>query len=198
MDNKHAEALSKISTQWTTIESILEQDGPKMLGEYLATKYCDALAKKLVQYRSRLNLLDAHSIVSDILYEFIKNDYKNMHTLSRDRGHLRGLFFTIIKRKLSKLHSKKLPESWPELADQASDDTNRFVSISCDLEDALQKMQDNRPLLYQPFVSHYLEGKKISEIAQQMNLTVDAVKKRLQSSRKVLAEYLDSYQEKPS
>lgn len=188
MDEKYQE-LTKISTQWSKMEELIYQEGPAALAEYLASHYFNALALTLQKKNSYLDEFQAYSLASDIIYDFIKNDYHSLKNLRRDRGHLRGLFLKIIRAKLSKW--KKTP-STSEL-DHHQDDTEPWVDFYLDLEEALSKLQKERPLLYKPFVMHYLEGKKISEISQLLHIKENAVKQRLFSARKWLAKHLPGY-----
>lgn len=183
--------LSKISTQWTRMEDLLDRQGPEALADYLAYHYFEALALKLKAKSSYLDELHAHELASDVIFEFIKNDYRTLKGLDRNRGHLRGLFFTIIRRKLSNL---KTPAFSPDLSWLEEDkETDPWVDFYLDLEDALEKLEKDRPRIHKTFVLFYLEGRKISEIAEILNIKENAIKNRLYNARQWLAENLRGY-----
>ena len=186
-----SESLSKISTHWTQIEDLLETDGPKALADYLAAEYFEALAKSIKRRRPQVDDLATHEIASDILYEFLKDDYRGIKQLNRDRGKLRGLFYKIIKRKLywkerEKSHASIQPDH---------PDIKVWVGIGIDLQNALERLREQRPLLYQSFVDFYLGGNKISEIATALEIKENAAKQRLYKGRVNLAEILKDYKE---
>jgi RNA polymerase sigma factor (sigma-70 family) len=187
-----SEPLSQISTQWSQIEMLTEKEGLAALADYLSARYFEPLAKIFKKYRSKLDDLTAHGLASDVFYDLIKNDYKALNRLDRDRGKLRGLFFTIVRAKLSGLG--KNYQSIEEFEEQNGNETANWIEICLDLNTALEKLQKESPLLHKTFIYHYLEDKKILEIAKILRITEDAVKQRLCRARQWLAKALEGYQ----
>ena len=187
-----SESLSKISTQWSEMENINDENGPATLANYLAAKYYDALAAKFKRYAPRLDDLQIYELASDVLYDLIKNDYRGIKRLDRDRGHLRGLFFRIIKSKLYEVGKQRKTATLEGFEKEASVD--EWVSICIDFDDAVQQLQQKRPKLYEPFRHFYFDGKKISEIAATMELNDNAIKQRLFAARQFLAKLLKDYE----
>lgn len=184
------EHLSKISTQWSKMELLINREGPEALAEFLASRYFNALALKLKKKYSSLDELQSFEVASDIIYEFIKNDYHTLKQLDRNRGHLRGLFFKIIQSKLSRL---KKPLTVEDIETFGEDETEPWVDFYMDFDGALEKLKEERPRLHTPFVEHYLKGKKLSEIAEELNLNENAIKQRLHYARLHLAKLLRDY-----
>ncbi len=185
-------SLSKITTQWSQMELLRDAEGPAALAAYLAANYFHLLAVKFKKYAPHIDELQAHEMASDVIYEFIKNDYRTTMKLDRDRGHLRGLFFKIIRSKLYRSGRKyKLQENFSE---QAEEKANVCVDIYLDFEEAINKLLQERPRLHQPFVLHYLEGKSLKEIAEILEIESNAVKQRLYAARRWLGNELKVYQ----
>ncbi|BBM87916.1 RNA polymerase sigma factor [Candidatus Uabimicrobium amorphum] len=188
------ESLSKIDTQWSEMENIAHDNGPSMLAEYLAAKYYDALAAKFKRYAPRLDDLKTYELASDVLYDLIKNDYRGVKRLSRDRGHLRGLFFRIIKSKLFEVGKQKKTSTFEGFEKETNVD--EWVNIYIDFNDSVEKLKEQRPKLHLPFSLFYLEGKKIAEIATELGIKENAVKQRLYAARRFLADLLQEYKSK--
>lgn len=188
------ESLSKISTQWSEIENIAGEDGPAMLANYLAVKYFDALAAKIKRYAPKLDDLKIHELASDVMYDLIKNDYRGIKRLDRNKGHLRGLFFRIVKSKLYEEGQKRKTVALDGFdQDTGIDD---WVSIYIDFNESVEELKQKRPKLYQPFFYFYLEGKKIADIAEIMGVKENAIKQRLFAARQFLAKLLKEYNPK--
>ena len=189
--------LETISTEWTEVEELL-QEGPSALAGYLAVHYLDILHTEIKRYNSKIGELQAHEIAADVLFEFLKNNYCGLHRLDRNKGHLRGLFFKIIKRKLS-LHNKKISKSQTNglILNENPDEEQMdlWANIYLDVQCALAQLKIERPLLYESLWLHYFEGKKISEISEQLQEKVETIKSRLYSGRQWLAEALHAYKE---
>lgn len=69
------------------------------------------------------------------------------------------------------------------------------LDLYMDIDEVVQTMKQARPLLYQPYYLYYMEGRKISEISKIMEISCDAIKRRLYSARLWLAENLKDYGE---
>ena len=189
-----SKSLSKISTQWSEMENIAGEDGPAMLANYLAAKYFDALAAKFKHYAPKLDDLKIYELASDVMYELIKNDYRGIKRLDRDKGRLRGLFFRIIKSKLYEEGQKRKDIALHGFDQGTAIDD--WVSIYIDLNESIEELKQQKPKLYQPFFHFYLEGKKITEIAEMINVKDNAVKQRLFAARQFLAKLLKEYNPK--
>lgn len=179
-------SLSEISTRWTEMEFLMHAEGPAALASYLAARYFDVLARKWREYLPHMDDLEAHELAADVLYEFLKNDYRTLKDLDRNKGHLRGLFFKIIKCKMSRLRRDRSLglEEYPDR------EAGEWADMYLDFEEALGRLGKERPRLHQPFVLHYLEGRSIAEIARDLDLEANAVKQRLYAARRWLAEAL--------
>lgn len=189
MTNQH---LSRISTQWSEMEDLMDSEGPSALANYIAARYFQALAGKFKKYRPSLDDLQSHELASDILYEFLVNDYQALKRLDRDRGHLRGLFFKIIRAKLSK-YGDTNEINVEEMEQFEVDTAEKWIDTYLDLEVALKQLEEDYPKLYHPFVFHYLEGRSQADIAAVLGLEENAVKQRLYAARKKLAKYMKEY-----
>ncbi len=188
------EHLSQITTQWTEMEGLLKK-GPAALAEYLAAYYFEILAIKFRQYRSGIDDLQAHELASDVIFEFLKNDYSLTLRLNRDKGRLRGLFFKIIKSKLFKLNKEKHPFSLKDIdiEEQLERDSDVWTDFSLDFKNALEKFEQKKTSLYNTFFQHYLAGMSIKDIAHLEQLEENAVKNRLYNARRYLKELLSHY-----
>lgn len=185
-------SLEEISTRWSQMEDLIEEEGPSALAEFLAVRYFEAMARKFKQYRKEIDELRAHELASEVVYELIKNDYRGIKRLEKNRGHLRGLLSKIIKKVIiDQIYRKKTEENLLEEFNIAEKQLDHWVDIYLDFESAIETMIEKRPLIAHPFIHHYLEGKSLSEIATQLNLTETAVKQRLFSARGWLAEALE-------
>ncbi len=188
-----SETLSRITTQWSEMEFLIDQEGPAALANYLAAKYYSVLARKFKKYAPQIDELRSHELASDAIYEFIKNDYNGIKKLDRNRGHLRGLFFKIIRSRL--YHSRVKYRTQEDFSYESDDGADFCVDVYLDFHEALEKLATARPRLHTPFKYHYLEGKSLKEIAVILDIQANAVKQRLYAARRWLAEELKSYQE---
>jgi DNA-directed RNA polymerase specialized sigma24 family protein len=187
-------SLEEISTQWSQMEDLMEIEGPNALAEFLAARYFEPLALKFKSYRKEIDELKAHELASEVVYLWIKNDYQTLKKLDRNRGKLRGLFTTIIQRVLiDQLWRKKTPKDSLEALEIPPQHLESWIDIYLDFQEAVEALKEKRPLLYTPFVQHYLEGKSLVEIAQESHLEINAIKQRLFSARRWLAQALQDY-----
>ena len=190
-----SDSLSKITTQWSQIETLRKVEGPRALADFLAAKYFEALSSKFQKYLANIDDLKAHELASDALYELLKNDYRGIKRLERDRGRLRGLFFKIIKKIIiDNVYRKKKNDKLPDdFALESEEQWSKGIDIYLDVHEAIEEMKKARPLLYDACVYYYFEGQKITEICTKMNLTPTAVKQRLHSARIWLNNKLKMY-----
>ena len=129
---------------------------------------------------------DLRECVQETLLDF----YANLHHFDRSKGSLKAYLYTIAKRKAIRMAVKngKLPEP---LMDEAllTDDEDWVEKLTTQsvLEEALAKLkpEDNRIIRMK-----YFEGKTCAEIAHELQLSPEAVKKRHQRSLKKLRRIL--------
>lgn len=187
------EFLEKISTQWSRMEEISEKGGPSALAEFITARYfCAIVAKIRVKQKGSIDELRIYELASDVIYNMIKNNYRGINRIKRGMGKFRGFLSNVINNVIiDKIYRKKKQSDLPE---------NIFQKISVDLQDiymdfqdTLGKLQETRPLLYEPFVMHYLEGKSIKKISGLLKIEVNAVKTRLYSARQWFAEEMKDY-----
>ena len=183
--------LNEITTQWTSMEN-LAKNGPMALADYLAFHYFDVIAETFKKCCARVDDFRAHELASDIIYDLIKNDYQGILRLTRDRGHLRGLLFKIIRAKLSKL---RLKPSAKVNFEQEFCEQEVWLDIYLDVEAALEQLEEEKPTLYQALFLHCIEGKTVPEIAKKLSIPEGTVKSRLFSARQWLSKLLSAYQE---
>lgn len=166
------------------MESISEQEGVVALAEFLAAKYYSPLQLQIQKRIPKLDDGQIRDFVCEVMYELIKNDYRGIQRLDRNRGHFRGLLFKILERLEKKAFSKNRVEiSLENLGDFSEDCQQAWTDVCLDLQEVLQTLQKERPLLYKPFTLYYLEGKNIREIAELVEIKENAVKQRLHSAR---------------
>lgn len=192
MSKKISDHLSQISTKWTKMEELMEGQGPEALAEFLASLYYDALAVKLQRRCSKLSGIEAFEVASDILYEFIKNDYRLVKSLDRDRGHLRGLFNKIVRSKLHKRQNRREEEL---MGESEGEDLEPWVDLSLDLGRALLELKKREPWFYEPFYLHFIEGRTAKEIAKILDLDFGVVRYRIYAARDLMKEILEDYRE---
>lgn len=183
--------LQDIITRWSEMETLIVKEGPAMLADYLAAQYFESIVVAVKRCGISIDDGKAHEIASDIIYDFIKNEYRTIKSLDRNRGHLRGLFFKIIKAKLSRI-SKKVFENLENCQVLEKED-NTWSDLCMDLDAAIEKMRQQRPLIHKAFVLHYLKGRKLEEIGKRLDLSLNAVKQRLYNARRWLSDTLQEY-----
>jgi DNA-directed RNA polymerase specialized sigma24 family protein len=180
--------LATIKTNWTELEEIQLQ-GSDSLAEYLASRYSYALFWKIKQFCPQLQDEDIYNLLQEIFIEILTEKI----IPCRRRGHLKGLFKTIIQRKIYKFFLGKeansaLTDSFKELM---LEDT--LLDIRLDLDEILETLKVEKPNLYYPVEAYYFQNYRCEEIAKNLNIKVETVKQRLFLGRQWLEARLKDY-----
>ena len=191
--------LQDITTQWTSMEAILkEEEGPKVLADYIAAKYFDAIASKFKLHLRVADEEEIQGLAADVILELIKKNYGGIKRLDRNKGRFRGLLSRIIKCiTFKEINRRKkiveIKEAQKNIFIHFQNKQVDLKPICIDVQNALEEMEKERPLLYKALDLFYLKGKRTKDIAQELNIKDDAIRARLCSGRKWLAQKLDSY-----
>lgn len=184
--------LAEIETKWSRIKKFKTKKRFQALAGFLADEYFAALADKFRHYQSDLTPLQAEEMASDVLFELIDNDYRYLNELSSERGRLRGLFYKMIRQRLSKLGRDReytncdIPEG--------STEVHSHLDIRQDIRAAIARLaKDNRDLA-EAIEEVYFGGKTVEETATTLEVNINTLKKRLVKARSELAEHLEGYQ----
>lgn len=138
-------------------------------------KYGDML------FRYCLISLRSHTDAEDIVQETFLTYYKKAPKFS-DGGHEKAWLLTVAANKCRDVHrfrKRHMTESEELLNDYAAKEEDKRI-----LEALLEVPEKFR----QPLSLHYIEGFKVSEISDIMNISQSAVKMRLSKGRKLLEE----------
>lgn len=174
--------LAKMTTLWTEME-LEGQEGVRNLADFLACRYYQVLVKEFKKKMYQINDIDAHEMASDVIYDFIKNNYNLINKLDRNK-QLRGLFFKIIKRKISKHLTTKNSKKFENIDQiQLEDNLNYYMDLNVEIERIRDKLNKEKPQLYKIFLLYHFENKTINEISQECDIKENAVKQRLRRAR---------------
>lgn len=176
--------------------SPFEEDA-ELLRQVVDEREKDAL-DTLVERHSRLVMTVARQMLSgrnDLLEEAFQGTFLRLveraHTI-RDRRALAAWLFTVAQNECRRLlaRSRRIPvPASPEILEQSV-----MTRVQTENHDDLQTLLDevdNLPEKFQPsIILCCLEGKSREEAAQQLGLTIDAIKGRLERGRKLLKKRL--------
>ena len=185
-------ALNNITTLWSTMDQITLEGGPQALMKYIYARYTDPLVTYLLKKGFSYN--EAEDIAAEILFEFIKNSYNLVNKLDREQK-LRGLIFSIMRNKISQHYRKNFKEV-AGLAEIEKTITQHTCELQLDVSEALVRLQKENRYLHQICVLRFIEGKRIHEIADEVQVSRATVYNRLSHAKEWLTMYLDSYKEK--
>lgn len=199
--------LYDISTQWTQIENLLETMGPQVVVEYLDCRYRESFTAQLKRYRPQYDDSQIEDIATEVLLQFIREDYKKIKKLDRNKK-LRGLFFRILKSQLREYERreqkhKNIAINEMELESNFNDNANAIIRIRVDIEAAFDKIDEKlgTELKFAEIARwRYCEGNSIPEIQEKIQLREGktlgegAIIHRLKKVRNFLERTLREYQ----
>ena len=139
-----------------------------------------------------LNDLEYYDLVSETILAFLKNNYKLLKNIKRDRDEkkssLRGLMATILHRKFADRIKDNKKNCFAKIDDELIETYDKDILLEIDLQNVLDKMESERGIIYKSFILYYLENYKVAEIANKLGVAESAVKYRLYAGRKWFAD----------
>lgn len=199
--DKIMDKLNNIPTSWTDFK----EKEKSSLVEYLFVRYKDSV-RSYIQWKApwikSCKDHDVDDLVQKVFYQFTKNDYKLLDDIKKsgeekrknklDKSTLRDYFRLIIKRQLIDLWRKQ--KRWAKMESITFDTIevlDEFFVEKLDIENALDDMEKEKPILHKIAIMRFIDGKKHEEIMEEMQLTKDIIRYRIEQAKQYLQKKLD-------
>jgi DNA-directed RNA polymerase specialized sigma24 family protein len=197
MDDKQnkkvqAKYFWQITTEWTKLENVKGEEGVKGLANDIVAVYFYPMAFEIERRYEGIDGFRALDLASEVIYDLIKNDYKTLGNLERDKGSLRGFLLKVMKDKLKSYRRKKSEETGKDSEVEYEDMWGEF---SLDFKEAMKELEEENPMFYKAFYLHHIEEKKKVEVMEILQLSKSMVDHRINGAVEFLRNRLRSYRQ---